>query len=247
MDNEQARSILSLHRRMDEGNGDPRFREAEKLAERDPELAHWWTEERDVDDAISAQLTSVPVPPGLKQRILSQTQPIPAPNKWLRPVLLAAACLVALAVLFASWRSRSHPPMSLAEYRSQMVNFIDGYPPLALETRDLSQLTAFLARTDAPRPSEIPKKLRELEPIGCRTLQFHGENVALICFRRENGTTAHLFVMKSTGLGHLSSRDTPVYAPSGKWMTAAWGEDGNAYLVLVEGDLVQIKNIVGTS
>jgi hypothetical protein len=98
MDNEQARSILSLHRRMDEGNGDPRFREAEKLAERDPELAQWWAEERDVDDAISAQLTSMPVPTGLKQRILSQTPPIPAPNKWLRPVLLAAACLVALAV-----------------------------------------------------------------------------------------------------------------------------------------------------
>jgi hypothetical protein len=137
--------------------------------------------------------------------------------------------------------------MSLAEYRSQMVNFINGYPPLVLETKDLSQLTAFLARTDAPRLTEIPKKLRELEPIGCRTLQFHGENVALICFRRENGTTAHLFVMKSAGLGHLASRDTPTYAPSGKWMTAAWAQDGKAYLVLVEGDLAQIKNIVGTS
>ena len=247
MDDKEACLILSLHCGGNEDGNDPRFLEAQKLAENNPSLARWWAKEKELDELISEKLTSTPVPAGLKGRILSQSpRPTSVRSRWVRPVLLAAACLVAAAVFFGSWRGLFQPAASLADYRDSMVQFIDRWPPLALETSDLSQITQFLQEKHAPA-FEIPQKLRELQPLGCRTLQFHGHNVALVCFRDGNGKYAHLFVMKADALPALPGRDKPNYSTSGKWMTASWKEGGQAYLVLVEGDRAQLEQLVGTS
>ena len=247
MDDKEARLVLSLRRADDVDDSDLRFLEAQKLAENNPSLARWWATEKELDEIISEKLMSAPVPAGLKQRILSQSPaPVAVHSRWLRPVLIAAACLVLLAVFFGSWRGLFQPAASLADYRGSMVEFIDRWPPLALETSDLSQITQFLQEKHE-LAFEIPSRIRELKPVGCRTLQFNGHDVALVCFRNGNGKYAHLFVMKADALPALPGRDKPNYSTSGKWMTASWKEGGQAYLVLVEGDRAQLEQLVGTS
>ncbi len=247
MDDKYARSILSLHRPSDEDCGDARFREAQQQAESDPTLATWWAEEKELDQVITAKLMSTSVPAGLKERLLTSEIPKPVRGTWRRPILLAAACLVAMAVLFGSWRGPFRPAVSLADYRGEMVGFIKLTPPLQLETSNLSRITESLQKSDAPAGFEIPEKLRELHPVGCRTLRFHGHDVALICFRRENGKLAHLFVVNSAALPGLPGRDKPNYSADGEWMTAAWMAGGHAYLVMAQGDRAQLEKLVGTS
>ena len=249
MDEKDARSILGLHRPEENELEDARFADAQRQAEADPTLAKWWAEEKDLDQLIAVKLGCTPVPADLKERLRSPGEvPTVARVTWQRPLLLAAAaCLVALAVLFSVWRSPFQPAVSLNDYRDEMVGFVKVTPALELETSDLSRVKTFLQKRHAPFAFEIPQKLQDLQPVGCRTLRFRGHDVALICFRRENGKLAHLFVTDPAALPSLPKRDKPTYAADGEWMTAAWAQGEQAYLVMVQGDQAQLKKFVETS
>ncbi|HZE57880.1 MAG TPA: hypothetical protein VE031_08500 [Chthoniobacterales bacterium] len=142
--------------------------------------------------------------------------------------------VVALAVLFGSWRGPFKPAASLADYRDEMVSFISLKPTLGLETSDLTRINDFLAKSGAPSQLELPPPLRRLEPVGCRTLRFRGQDVALVCFRRESGKTAHLFVVNRAALRGLRAK--PQFAVQGEWTTATWIKGDHVYLLTVQGD-----------
>ena len=234
MDNREARSFLSVHR-PGEDPGDARIAEAKKQAAAEPELAQWWTEEQELDRAIGAKLAAVPVPSDLRARLTSRPIPVlGASRDWRRAALAAAAVAVALAVLFGSWRGTFKPAASLADYRDEMVSFISLKPTLGLETSDLTRINDFLAKSGAPSQLELPPPLRRLDPVGCRTLRFRGQDVALVCFRRESGNIAHLFVVNRAALRGL--RAQPQFAAQGEWTTATWVKGDRAYLLTVQGD-----------
>lgn len=235
MDSREARSFLGLHR-VGDAASDPRFRDAEAQASTDPELAAWWNDEQELDRAIAAKLAAAPVPAALKARLASPAVPRALPQRtWQRAALLAAAVIVALAVLFGSWRGPFQPAASLADYRDEMVGFIKVTPSLELETSDMTRIKGFLEKSGAPSQFEMPVALRKLDPIGCRTLRFRGHDVALICFKRGNGGIAHLLVLDRTTLNGLHGK-APQYAAQGEWATAAWSDAGRLYLLAVQGD-----------
>jgi hypothetical protein len=233
MDRREARSILSLHR-ADEPVNDERLAQAKELAAKDPELARWWVEDHEIDDAIATQLAAIPVPTDLKERLLSAAMPLPTPQRhWRRPILLAAAAIVALAALFGLWRGPFKSAPSLADYRNEMVRFISVWQPLDLETSDLARINDFLEKSGAPSGFDIPQQLRSLEPVGCRKLRFRGKDVALICFKQGGAQVAHLFVINRNAVRGLDAK--PQFTAQGKWTTAGWTKDHHCYLLLVEG------------
>lgn len=63
---------------------------------------------------------------------------------WSRGILLAAASIVALAVLFSSWHGPFQPAASMADYCDEMVSFIKVAPNLELESSELTRLKDFL-------------------------------------------------------------------------------------------------------
>lgn len=246
MDKREARSILSAHR-AGEGVDDSRFAEAAQLAAADPELARWWAEEQELDRAIGAKLTSVPAPADLPERLTSREVPLAVSrSSWRRTGLMAAAALVALAVFFGSWRGPFQPAASLADYGDEMASFIKLTPSLELETTELTEITAHLAKSGAPSQLEIPASLRKLSPVGCRTLRFRGHNVALICFKRRGGRIAHLLVVDRGALRGVS-KSRPEYVERYNWMTAAWTEGDSAYLLAVQGDQSTAEQFVTDS
>lgn len=243
MDNSEARSILSLHRE-GENVDYPRFAEAQRLAAADPALAAWWKEEQEIDRAIAAKLTAVQIPVGLRERLTMHNRPSPIPQRnWRRVALLAAAAVLMLAVFFGSWRGPFQPATSLADYREEMVSFIKLAPSLELETSDLDRITAFLNKSGAPSRFTIPPELRELDPIGCRTLRFRGHNVALVCFKRSDGRLAHLLVTDRNALSELRDAGQPQFSAQGEWMTATWVKGDRAYLLAVQGDEATAKRM----
>lgn len=230
------RGILSVHRETELEAIDPRFAEARRRAEANPALAQWWAREKEVDRAVGAKLASLPMPADLKARLVSARKTTaPLQRNWARAALLAAACLIALAIFFGSWRGPLQPAVSLADYRDEMVGFIKVDPTLEMKSPDLAQVTDWLRQNKMPSQIALPKKLQALEPIGCRTLRFRGHDVALICFKRKEGGLLHLFVVDRRALPDLKSRG-PQIAAEANWMTAAWGEGDKIYLMTAQTD-----------
>jgi anti-sigma factor RsiW len=243
--NEDAflRGILSVHRGHESEAIDPRFAEARGKAESNSGLTQWWEREKEVDRMIGAKLASVAVPADLKARLISR-QKISAPlrPRWTRTALLAAACLVALAVFYGSWRGPFQPAVSLADYRDEMVGFIKVDPSLEMKSPDMAQLTNWLERKKAPSQLALPKKLQVMESIGCRTLRFRGHDVALICFKRKEGGLLHLFVVNGAALPGVGKSKTPQIIAEGEWMTASWEEGDMIYLMAAQGDRQAIES-----
>ncbi len=237
MDNPELRSLLGIYRADDADAADARFDEARAEAKNDPALAQWWAEEQELDALIGAKLQSAHLPVGLQARILERRAPVLAHRStWGRKVALLAAAIAVCAVIFSSWRGPFQPQNSLANYRDEMVSFINVAPSLELETNDLQKVNNFLAQTDAPANFAIPEKLRAMEPVGCRTLRFRGHDVALVCFKRGDGKLLHLFVVKRAAFPRLARGGVRDYSAQGDWMTATWADEKQAYLMMVQGD-----------
>ena len=245
MDRREARSILSLHR-ADEPVNDERLAQAKELAAKDPDLARWWAEDREIDDAIATQLAAVSVPADLKARLMSRAKPLVTPqSRWRSPAVLAVAAIVVLAVFFGLWKGPLKPAASLADYRAEMVRFFSVWQPLDLQTNNLTDINSFLAKSGAPSGFDIPQPLRDLEPIGCTKLRFRGDDVAVICFKRGNGKIAHLFVINRKAVQGVGP--SPNFANQGNWATAAWVKGDCDYLLTVQGDQREAAKLIGNS
>src|SRR5204863_5690907 len=105
MTREEAKRILATYRPGDQDRLDSHFVEALQETERDAELARWFAEEREFDRAVAAHLNSVPVPFGLKTRILANMAPRTAKkSRWVAALAAATAVLILLAQVISVWR-----------------------------------------------------------------------------------------------------------------------------------------------
>jgi hypothetical protein len=249
MTEQEARFILQSYRPGGEDQDDPQFSEALREVERNPELARWVAEEQAFDCAVAAQLAALPAPFGLKTRILAQAAPRSGRNPWsLAAILAGVVALLFLAVqvvgLFrpaapASATASASASAEIPDYVQEMVSFIRLNPPLEMKSHDLGAIKGWLAK--AALPTEVPRGLTALEPLGCRLLSFRGHDVALICFQREGDRLAHLFVVNRAAMPKMKPGDKPVFASSGDWMTASWAEGDRVYTIAVQGDRATVR------
>ena len=242
------REILSVYRENEPACAQERFAEARSAIASDPDLGRWWEEEQRLDAAIAGKLRETPLPAALKERMLAAGQRPPVEKIPANTMaLLAAACFLALAVAIALRKPAPDSTPSLASYRDEMAGFIKVPPTLEMTTSRLADATAFLEKTSAPSAIALPPRLQALEPVGCRTLRFGGNDVALICFKRSDGRLLHLFVANRNALPHFSSGAGPEYAAQGEWMTATWSEGDQIYLMMVQGDRAAVENYLANS
>jgi hypothetical protein len=244
MNPEEARQILILFRPGVDDPSDPFFAEALRQAETDSDLAKWWAEEHEFDRVFAAQIKAMPVPGAIrtviKARVRAQTNPT---INWLRAAGLAAAAL-ALAILIVNVWPRQAVPLD--DYRGEMIGFVKLTPSLELETHKLEQIKDWLEQSHAPSVV-IPAGLAGFKPLGCRVLTFRGRKVTLVCFDRGGGKLIHLLAVDSAILPKLPSRDGPIFEPEGEWMTAAWQENNQAYLLTTQGDKALLERYLKKS
>ncbi len=243
-----VREILGVYRENDPACAEERFAQALHAIDSDPDLARWWEEEKRLDAAFGEKLRGTHLPAGLKERMLTARDRSPAKRFPMQTAaLLAAACFLALAVVVSLRGPLPDSTRSLANFRDEMAGFVKVPPTLEMTTSRLADATAFLQKTSAPSEIVLPKKLQELEPVGCRTLRFGGNNVALICFKRSDGRLLHLFVAQRKALPHFSSGAGPNYAAQGEWMTATWSQGDQVYLMMAQGDRAALENYLANS
>jgi len=236
---EDAKLLLSVHRASDPHSDDELLVLALGLAEQDAELRDWWEGEQARIAALDAKFRELTPPPGLRSRILASCQPAaPAPRRSRRRLVLGVAALLLLSLLGgALWLNRPFTSggTSLAAYRKDMTTFLDRFFLLDYESETVSDVTAWLERTQGIKDFVIPKSLGGNPSLGCEVISWHGRKAYLVCFDVQ-GELVHLFLLP--GGAELEARPgeaAPVPVDS-KWSHATWTEGNDLYFCCTLGD-----------
>jgi hypothetical protein len=243
MNQEEAKQILALYRPGTADERDPSFREARQLAQSQPELARWFEEHCEAYLALRRKLRAVPVPPGLKERILSERKIRRSLfEKYSAPLLAAAAAVVLMAGISFWPRSWHKVDAGHAAYRKRMTETgLRGYY-MDLSTTDSSQVRHFLKAKNAPADYTLPAGLQRAELAGCVVLRWQGAPVSMICFKSGRDLPAGeksdlwLFVTDRNAVPHAPSPGPPVFTRVNKAMTASWSDDKKNYLLAAVGN-----------
>jgi hypothetical protein len=232
MTKEEAKKILTVYSPGDPERLESDFAEALEEAERDTELAEWFAEEREFDRAVADQLKSVPVPFGLKTRILANVAPRAATkSRWTVPLAMATAALFLVAQLISVWRGSGQYAPSLSDYKQEMMSFVKLEPPLEMQSLKIGPIKQWIAERKAPL-ADVPPGIAAVETMGCRVLSFRGHLVTLICFCHGQ-TVAHLFTVDRATLPTLRPQNPPTLTSEGDWTVATWADQHYAYMLAV--------------
>lgn len=245
MTREEAKQVLGVHRGGREDVDDAFFAEALKLAGTDGELAKWWAAEQALDAAITSKLQSEGVPSGLKDALLSALEPRNTFEwNWPKAIGFAAAAAAIAVALTLGFVHPGEPRDSVADFRSEMVNFVSLDPTLEMETGDLQKIQDRLAASASLVSVHFPAALQKMPALGCRSLLFRGHKVGLVCFRREGNELAHLLVVDRAAFGGAKLPETPDFHKEGDWMTATWAEGDKLYVLASKGGQKELETLL---
>lgn len=239
MTNEEAKFILSGYRSSGRDAGDAMFTEALKQAQSDPVLGAWFAREQAHTTVVSAKLSVIPPPAGLREAILAGGRVSGATRAWWRqPAWLAAAA--ALAVLIGAagvWKRTNRAPVSaplVASVDDPLAKFAleDALEGMRHAGHGAALASLQLAMKDpAMRLTEaLPVNFEELERTGCRTVWLDHRPVLEVCFER-NGTWFHCYIGRHEDFPEVAERQAPVFAQSGEVTAAIWSN--GTYRVVV--------------
>lgn len=246
MNREEAKILLSACRPNEADANDPRLAEALALVQRDAELRAWFEEEQAADKAIADKLKAAPLPDDLLARVRGGTQArLASQPRRLSLTLAMAASLALIGLVAALWLNRtpSAPPGSFAACRADMVQFLRAFPKLDIETDRLPEVREWLTRQHPLTQANIPKEFQKFPSRGCRTVEWEGKKLALVCFMVE-GQVVHLFVMPRSAFPDAPITPAPILAKVGSQNTAGWSSGENLYLVVTQADETLLRKIL---
>ena len=236
----EAKDILSVYRPGTEDANDAFFAEAFRLAAQDAELSRWFAADQAFDASVTAKLNEEGLPFGLKTALMANRRPPPARapfiSTWPRAWGLAFAAALFTLFLTAGLMGRYQGHEMMRDYRSTMVGFVDVPPNLPFKTTDLQQIRTQVEEKSHLTGIEFPQGTLPLPAVGCRSLFFHGYQVALICFHRPDNKLVHLFVIDRKAFAGAKMPRQPHYRQEGEWETAMWMKGDMVYLLATEGD-----------
>ncbi|HZT23762.1 MAG TPA: hypothetical protein VFB55_12725, partial [Verrucomicrobiae bacterium] len=224
MNHEQAKEILSAYRPGTDDERDSVFAEALELVKCDPELAAWFKDREAFDAAVRHRLEAVRIAPELLDEIRAGVSRRYRAVYRRREFLTAlAACLVLLLTLVGVWwyRQSQRPTTQFVACRRDMVQFLQEFPRLDLETENLAQARQWLVDTHHLQDVQFPTGLERFPTIGCRTIEWHGQSLALVCFVAD-GEIVHFIVIPRNSIPDGPQTSEPQFARVNGTTTAAW-------------------------
>lgn len=244
MNHAELKFMLGACRPGDRDAADPALAEARAQLERDPALRQWFERDQAFTLAMSKKLGEVAPPPGLRDAILAGARLQRSIPWWRRHGLLvlaaAAAVLVSLTPFF--WRlTRPAASRDLPEFA---LNFAGrGFIGLQERGTDVDKLKAWLAMRHAPLPTRIPAELAQLRGLGCRTVDFQGKSVSVICF--DQGHEYHLFIARRSDFPTLVASAEPQFRGGrDRWAAAAWSDAEHHYVLVSDAGEAAIKRLL---
>jgi len=242
MDSQEARKILALFRPGSADEKDPWFQQARQLAQTDPELGQWFSSHCESYLSLRQKLQAIPVPPGLKEQILSERKIQRTLFQKYWPRLLAAAALAAMLAVLAYDILPFHAADHFAAYRKRMTESALRSYSMDLMTSDPGRIREFLKQKDAPADYSLPSALEKAEAVGCVVSHWQGSPVSMICFKSGRPlppgeqSDLWLFVIDRQAASNSPAPSSPVFARVNKATTASWSDDNKSYLLATVGE-----------
>lgn len=242
MNVEQARFLLQGYRPRPGEPVEPAIAEAVRLMETEPELRAWYERQRSFDAAAAAKLREVAPPPNLRATILAGGR-VGQRAGWRRAVPWAIAASIALLLAAGGWGWRHTAPQFAATLPDFALRFAGrGYIGLEQRGGDLEGLLRWLETRQAPLPAQVPPELAALRRLGCRTVEFRGREVSVICFDRER--EFHLFVARRADFPELETGAEPRFSARGNWAAASWSDQTHHYVVVSDAGAAAIGRLL---
>jgi hypothetical protein len=248
VNNQEAKRILALFRPGSADEQDPSFDEARQLAKTDPELARWFEAHCQTYLLLRQRFQAIPIPPGLKEQILSERKiQRPLFQRYWRPLLAMAAVVVLLLGLDFGLNPFHSAKGRYAAYRKRMIKSALGGYYMDLTTSDPVRIRAFLTTNHAPADYPLPAGLKTAAVVGCVVSSWQGNPVSMVCFKTGrplapgDQSDLWLFVTSRQSLASASAPAAPVFDRVNKATTASWSDDHNNYLLAVEGDQALLR------
>ena len=242
MTRDEAKEILHACRPGRRDADDPRIAEALAFAETDPELRDWFKESQQWDADLADALKQAPIPAGLREQVRRGAVERAGERRRAHHMPLTwAASLALLGVLIALWMTKPWAPEQgpVSALSADMAAFIGGSPGLVprldIATDRLAEVREWLAGQHAIAEVEFPDRLEQFPSIGCRTVEWRGHKLALVCFMVD-GTVVHLFMIPGDALPEAGLAMAPQYAKVDRYSTASWRDDDTGYLALTRGN-----------
>ena len=245
MDQEEAKHLLECYRPSGLDGGDPQFQEALALTRRDPELQRWFASQQDLSIALSKKLQEIPVPKDLKTKILTERidHQTPRQHYFGRPLAIAAIVLILLTPLaYLANRFQPSRPTTYAALKQDMGNYLSGFYVLEKMSHDLDDLQTYLQSQHGLTRYDVPEALAQHPSIGCKIIEWHGQEIALICFVVE-GEVVHLFAMDAVNFNDGPNTLVPEFEQVNEWATLTWTDAPKHYLVSTRGDEAILRSV----
>ena len=184
-------------------------------------------------------LAEIPVPQGLRDKILAQQKIVVVPY-WRTPRAIAlAAAMAFLATGLLFWIIGPREDRTFAGFRSRMVSFALREYRMDIHTRDLAEVQSFLRKNGAPSAFELPTALAQTPIKGGATLFWQGKPVSMVCFDRLN-TTLYMFVVDSPS-GPIQTAQVESFKNIG---TATWTSGNKTFLLAGSIPLEELARLV---
>ena len=245
MNREEAQFILGAYRPGTADAIDPQFQEALALAQQDPALARWLTEEQALDRAFAAKLRERPIPSELKAQLLLARATVRRRPWWRPPAWFAAAAAFAvlLGVTAMLFRHRAGPDQ-LARFRTAMVaaaeDTEDHFDVWGLDAAGYKQ---WLAAHRGDPDFILPPGLADQGISACKVIEWDHHPVTMLCFKVA-GQHVDIFVVKAADFPGLKLDRTPVYLATAEMTTATWLREGKIYLLAGSLSATELKNFL---
>lgn len=245
MTHHEAKFLLQAYRSGELDAADPALVEALEQVRRDPALAAWFAQEQAHAAATSAKLREIQPPAGLRDTIVAAmragSRRRARLRRWRNVAWTGLAAAAAVLICFAAWwRFAPIPGATLEDYA---VNYVDRGFFLQERSPEVGELKAWLAARGSPLPHALPTEFARLRALGCRTLEFDGREVSLVCFER-GGHEYHVFVAQRRDLAAPPAPRPAEPRERRGHVYTAWSDAANDYVLVSDASLEEVRRLL---
>ncbi|MFP4352384.1 MAG: hypothetical protein ACLFRP_07660 [Puniceicoccaceae bacterium] len=255
MNREEAKAVLRAWRTGMGPEDEPLAREALDRLKTDRVLAEWFEAEKAFDRRVEGALEAMPVPRGLRGRILAAAPPKDSgeqadTGKVRRfPVVLSLAASLA-ALIFVGILvfdpSAAEAEADLDGFYDHVLETADMPADPGTESDDFGELRRYLTDRGAVVPDILPGELDPLSPTGARVTEWIDRVVGVVHLRDDGGEGYRLFLLPSTAVPEASELpDKPAPRRLRGYSMLIWTEDGILYALATEGSEADLLPFAG--
>lgn len=212
---------------------DPRVAEALAEARRDSRLHEWSVRHAAFQQEMTKTLRTMPVPPGLRERILARGKVV-TPRWWQRPSWVAAAAALVLLLGLAWMLLQPAAGRSFEIYRDRMVRAVLRQYTMDIVTNDMGEVRRYLDTRSAPSDYVLPAGLEKLPVSGAGVLSWQDRRVAMVCLDSTNQGTLFLFVVERSSVSGAPGAAREFDQVS-NLMTVSWSAGDRTYVLAGSG------------